>query len=934
SSVDRPDNGDGDNPEDLEEGELPDDEGDGDDGSGEGTGDGTPDSPTPPPPRSEEDTGGEVLEETDIDVDANFQYSPDGPYVVGQTVRFVDTSAGAPTSWTWNFGDGTAQGPDVTHAWDTPGQWPVTLTVSNGSVSDEISTLVTVTDPDVAQPPTADFTFSTRSPRVGDPVRFTDRSTNDPTAWSWDFGDGTTGAGPQVSHTWSEPGPKTIVLTASNDEGQDTAQVQIIVVDRIEPPVAEIEIDRTTLKTGEDVRLTDASSGNPTDVIWRFGDGTQRRAAPGATISHQWSQAEDYEVELIVSNDAGDDTASVVVTVEPAIDPPTVEISGDDTVEVGRPLGLNAITTNNPTRIEWDFGDDTAANGASVSKTWDEIGDYVVNVEVENEAGVDDTDIVVTVTPKVLPPLEADFERNPRRADVGQEVQFTDRSSGAIVSWQWDFDDGGTSSDPNPTHVFDEPGVYSVRLVVTDENGETDPQRRNVRVEGGRAPEANFQFRPGEPRAGQEVQFTSTSEGDINRYRWQFGDGGTARGANPVHVFESGNDYEVTLTVRNPSGESSSTRVVRVTPELRDPPEAAFVVETAGPLVAGQPITFRDTTPGQVGTPQWTFPTGQRLPDQPGARTITYRFEGPGEFPVSMEVCWADDAQNCSRATRQVSVQAPAEPPVASFEIVGDGVLSQDQIIANRPVTFRSTATGGGIDDYTWTINGRTFDGAEVRDVVVSGATEIVVAHTASNDAGPSAPAQRRITVVTAEPPVARFEAPGQAAVGEPVQFTDTSTGAPIRWRWNFGDNTPEVIEQSPVHTFNTPGNYQVTLVAENDWGASQPVTRNIQIQDAPEPPVSQPEVQLADGTVIPQGSPVPIGTEVLLVNNSTSPNIAYVEWELLPFDLGNVQVAPGQAYPTQALGFPGERTVRSRVVTTDGQTSPWVPYTVVLTLG
>ncbi len=77
----------------------------------------------------------------------------------------------------------------------------------------------------------------------------------------------------------------------------------------------------------------------------------------------------------------------------------------------------------------------------------------------------------ITIVPAVNEPPVADFEFSPEAPSTRDTIQFTDRSSdpdGEIVRWLWDFGDGTTSTEPNPTHRYTKGGVYTVTLTVTD----------------------------------------------------------------------------------------------------------------------------------------------------------------------------------------------------------------------------------------------------------------------------------------------------------------------------------------------------------------------------------------------------------------------------------------------------------------------------------
>ena len=138
-------------------------------------------------------------------------------------VTFTDESTLGPTSWLWNFGDGTTstlQNP--VHTYSTNGTFTVNLTVSNAAGSDsEVKTdYITITD--VVYAPVANFSANVTSGALPLDVLFTDSSTNTPTSWLWNFGDGTTSTDQNPTHTYSTDGSYTVTLTASNAAGSNT----------------------------------------------------------------------------------------------------------------------------------------------------------------------------------------------------------------------------------------------------------------------------------------------------------------------------------------------------------------------------------------------------------------------------------------------------------------------------------------------------------------------------------------------------------------------------------------------------------------------------------------------------------------------------------------------------------------------------------------
>lgn len=156
---------------------------------------------------------------------------------IGTTIGFYDTSANTPTSWAWNFGDGaTSTLKNPTHAYATAGLKTITLVATNVHGSDTLikPNYVTITLPPA---PVADFTGSPTSVNLGSAVTFTDISTNSPTSWLWNFGDGITSTAQNPLHAYSTLGAKTVTLTATNPGGSDS-EVKIGYITVIIPPTA------------------------------------------------------------------------------------------------------------------------------------------------------------------------------------------------------------------------------------------------------------------------------------------------------------------------------------------------------------------------------------------------------------------------------------------------------------------------------------------------------------------------------------------------------------------------------------------------------------------------------------------------------------------------------------------------------------------------
>jgi PKD repeat protein len=134
-----------------------------------------------------------------------------------------------------------------------------------------------------------------------------------------------------------------------------------------------------------------------------------------------------------------------------------------------------------------------------------------------------------------------------------------------LTSYEWDFGDGGSGSGRFTSHEYEDAGVYSVTLTVTDSTGQTGSLSKSVSVGVTDLPAADFVFSPTEPHVGDEVVFngstsTATAPRFIVEYKWQFGTttGGSATGMIAKKKYTTAGTYSITLTVTDDAGNKNA----------------------------------------------------------------------------------------------------------------------------------------------------------------------------------------------------------------------------------------------------------------------------------------------------------------------------------------------------------------------------------------
>ncbi|CAN2039125.1 hypothetical protein GMMP15_1050014 [Candidatus Magnetomoraceae bacterium gMMP-15] len=181
------------------------------------------------------------------------------------------------------------------------------------------------------------------------------------------------------------------------------------------------------------------------------------------------------------------------------------------------------------------------------------------------------------------PPL-AKFDAEPVSGVKPLDVDFTDLSTGNITDWLWDFGDGSTSTAKNPTHTYTQSGVYTVNLTVTGFDGITNTEIKIDYInisEPNESPVVKFTADPtSSVKVPLNVSFTDESEGDINSWAWNFGDGNTSTAKSPIHDYTEANIYTVSLRVTGPGGSDTLTKNEYIVIIPDDDPPIAMLENT------------------------------------------------------------------------------------------------------------------------------------------------------------------------------------------------------------------------------------------------------------------------------------------------------------------------------------------------------------------
>lgn len=421
-----------------------------------------------------------------------------------QTINF-DASAtadeGVPClarcTYAWTFGDNTSgTGMVTTHEYRATGSYSVTLTVTDArSTSASVSQTLSV---GATGPPTAKFTMSPTPVGVNQDVFFNGETSTAVTGrrivnYGWNFGDGRTASGVTVARSYPISGVYSIALTVTDDSDAVGQATQSLTVGTPAqgPTVTLSATTPTPTTTGSSV-IFNATATGPTPIVsyrFNYADGTPEDVGPAQTQSHMFTADGTYVVRVTVTDTLGRTaSATTSVTIGSGGLTPLLVVSPTP-VTIAAAVFFDASGTTGPSPIAiytFNYGDGTPEDSGPASRQshlFTTTGTFTVRLTVTDTAGrVATITLAVTVTnPGPVPA----FEFLPTSPTVGALVTFNASNTtgpSPIVSYVWNFGDGGTATGLVVTHTYGTSGAKVATLTVTDSLGRTAALSQTVTV--------------------------------------------------------------------------------------------------------------------------------------------------------------------------------------------------------------------------------------------------------------------------------------------------------------------------------------------------------------------------------------------------------------------------------------------------------------------
>jgi gliding motility-associated-like protein len=734
-------------------------------------------------------------------VKASFRHSDPGICPAPVSVQFTNQSTGTgPLSYQWNFGDSTlsaAANPSPTYTRN--GFYTVSLKVTSAQGCVDSIRQEGLIKVGVAK---ADFTAPAAG-CVNEPVHFTS-TLSSATSVRWNFGDGTTATEMNPTKRFSKAGTYTVQLISNFGACQDTAEKQITITEK---PVAGFTANQQSFcSLPATVQFRSTASGNNLRYEWNFGDSS---TASGAAPVHTYTNEGSYTVQLVITNEAG---CSDTLTRENFITIQKPKLALQGFPQTGCiPLTVSPMATvasgQTITRYTWDFGDGNTSSLPAPSHTYTKPGTYTVSLVVTTAGGCTDT-VRIDSAVRVGEKPKAAFVNFPLVVCAFEMVAFTDKTTGPVDQWLWDFGGGMFSTEQNPVVPFSDTGYHHVMLIsYSNTCADTILVPYAVYVK----PPASI-FTPVNNCENRYTKYFRDESLGATSWFWEFGDGTTSTEQAPTHTYARPGVYTVRQTVTNGQCTHSSEKNVTVIDE------SALVLTADSIVCRNQPATF--TAQGikieNIAAWQWDFGDGTRSAD---SNTTMHRYQKTGNYTVTLTIT---DLLGCKNTYKvPVTVYGPA----ANFAPLVTEVCLKD----NR-ITFQENSTTDGLHPIIkriWDYGDNKQDSLSAAPYQHSyaAAGTYAVSLTVVDTYGCRDTKTLPAAVLIAQPTAAFGVSDSLTCTGKTISFSNTSTGIDPTYQWSFGDGSSSTAP-TPLHAYGKTGIYSIGLYVTDKYGCKDSLTK------------------------------------------------------------------------------------------------------------
>jgi len=718
-------------------------------------------------------------------------------------------------SYQWNFGNGAPLSPlfpMASTSYTSPGTYTCTLKdLTTGATK-----TITIT---VYPSPTVSFTASATTICPGASVTFTSTTVGGvpgPVTTLWAFGDGYTGSGSPISHTYTASGDYNVTLTATNADGCVASATISDYIHVLTPPVASFSASTTHFCHAPGVAsFTATPSGTgPFTYSWSFGDGSPGSTSPDPT--HSYGSPGSYTVTLIVTDSHGcEDSVSIPGYI--VINDLVASFTDPDTACVNTEV-IFTNTSSSYISSTWTYGDGHSGTSGTGFNEYTTAGSYTVSLVIFDGYCYDTVSHPIII----LPAATATFTITPTDpCPAPATASFTATApAGSTITWH--FGDGSSGSGTPVSHTYGSNGVYTVQMIVINAHGCIDTFTQTYTIHDLIFEISHLIDTTGcVPLTVNFISYALTSVPGpsivtypyaISSYTWNFGDGSpTSSSATPSHTYTAVGVYHVTVTIITANG---CTATATTTVIVGTPPVITVTATPRNTCYHNNDVLFTATiVSGPVGEYFWQF--GDSTHEYTTTDTVTHHYVYPGIFTVTVTPSY----NGCDGPPVVLTDYITIDSPMA---IIHDTVLCTPV----NTVEFGDFSLGD--NTRTW-IFGDGSPNSTIADPTHTYPAPVIYTATLATYNIASGCRDTANVTVDLTRPVVTFTTPDTAICRDSyILFTSTVTGGTASgYGWSGGGSSANFYAPTLLDTFHTTGIYTIVLTITDQNGCEDTYTRN-----------------------------------------------------------------------------------------------------------
>ena len=673
----------------------------------------------------------------------------------------------------------------------------------------------------IAQSPVADFTSDINSGCFPITVNFEDLSTNSPTTWAWDFGNGNTSTFENPSAVYTLAGGYTVTLIACNGGGCDTI-IKNPYITAYDYPIADLAANITYGCAPLTVQFTDLSIPISSPIVWWYWDFGDGYSSTLPNPSHTYNTSGVYDVSISITDSLGcNDSKSrsnyIIVSTAPSL-----SYTASPATSCFPPLNTTFTNTSTQgtypiTSWFWDFGDGFSSSSSSPTHNYTKAGSFTITLTGSDSIGCVTTRIDSNAI--VVGNDSAYFTYSFVRTCSELQVSFFGTPNPNMTDWSWDFGDGSSiQTGQNINHNYTSTGTFTVVLTTTNVGGCTDTATTDISFQlltGGFTADTTYAC---------SMPFTVSYSGFATgtgpfTWAWDFsfeqsmGFMNESTLQNPTYSYTYEDTFDVKMIVTDVYGCTDEMTLMGSGDSIwlleSDPRFARSPWEGCIPLN----VSFTDLSVAYMGSiVSWAWNFDDTISGANNTSTLqnpTHIFDSTGVYNVTLTIT---NTLGCVEDTSW-TVRS-GYPPLADSVTV-----AKDTACHGEPVLLSGfsvdTNVNGGLWDYG---DGTTGSGwptvfHEFQDTGLL-TIELIPMY---NGCPGNTPIYTTIYIL---PPKPLFDATPTFGCTPPlsVSFINTSWDADSS-SWDFGDGSPLSSTVSPTHIYTTPGLHIARLTVTNENG-------------------------------------------------------------------------------------------------------------------